>query len=432
MMYFQRVIAVLAFVSSELCAVANAQANVTPSSPLSLQEAISATLTHNPQLAGYRFKADALRGEQQTAALRPGYQLGTTLENGAGSGEYKSLDTAEFTLSLSSIIELGGQRDARMGVVTARQEQLQSQQRVTTMDVVVALTQQFIRVVEVQEQLKLQREVKTLTQETLASLNRQVKEGKSSEAELLRAKAALSRSAIELANIQQNLLSERLLLASFWGQSSANFGELQADLYRFSPHPSLPELQQKLANNPDLDLLAQDIRVREATLKHARSQGNPNLEWSAGVRNFRDTSDSALVLGLSVPLGTKSRASGAITTASAELDEAQLQQSATRIQLESRLSRLASAREQALSETTTLRDQVIPQLRQAMRLTADAFNRGRYSYLELNQAQRELIDAQLALISAAARAQTLNTEIDRLLGAVSVTAPATHDEKVLP
>lgn len=432
MMYLRRVIAVLAFAGGGLCALANAQTNVRPSSPLSLQEAISATLAHNPQLAGYRFKAEALRGEQQTAALRPGYQVGATLENGAGTGEYKSLDAAELTLSLSSVIELGGQRDARMGVVTARQEQLQSQQRVATMDVVVALTQQFIRVVETQEQLKLQREVQALTEETLASLNRQVKEGKSSEAESLRAKAALSRSTIALASIQQNLLSERLLLARFWGQSLADFGELQADLYRFGAVTSLSDLQHKLANNPDLDLLAQDIRVREASLKLARSQGNSNLEWSAGVRNFQNTNDSALVVGLSVPLGTKSRASGAITTATAELGEAHWQESATRVQLESHLSRLAGARTQALAEISSLRDQVIPQLRQAMRLTAEAFNRGRYSYLELNQAQRELIDAQLALIGAAAQAQTLNTEIDRLLGAASVAASNFHDEKVLP
>ncbi len=42
---------------------------------ISLQDALSASLQHNPQLAGYQFRRAALVGEQTTAALRPEMRL---------------------------------------------------------------------------------------------------------------------------------------------------------------------------------------------------------------------------------------------------------------------------------------------------------------------------------------------------------------------
>jgi outer membrane protein, heavy metal efflux system len=63
-----------------------------------------------------------------------------------------------------------------------------------------------------------------------------------------------------------------------------------------------------------------------------------------------------------------------------------------------------------------LRDQVLPSLKKAMRSTADAFDRGRYSYLELNLAQNQLLDAQQALVEAAARMQETRIELERMIG----------------
>ena len=423
MVFFYRALVLLTCAIGSLC-----YAQVT-GQPLRLEQAIAATLEHNPQLATYQFKTRALQGESKTAELKPGYQLNTSIENLAGSGEYKNFDSAELTLSLSSVIELGRQRDARRGLVTARQQQLLSEQRIATLDLIVSVTQQFIRIVEIQEKIKLQHQVQTLGEETLSSINRQLQAGKSSEAELLRARAAVELGKIELGKMTQTLHAERSQLSSFWRSPGdkkfdENIGVLQANLYQFPPQKPVPELMALLADNPDMELLAKNITVREANLKQARSKEKPAIEWSAGIRHLQATDDSALVLDVSVPLGTKGRSSGAVTTASAELEEAKWQRSAAQIQLESHLVRLANERQQALDQANNLHTQVIPLLQQALRLTADAFNRGRYSYMELNLAQRELIDAQAALITAATQVHLLNTEIDRLTGS--------SIEKVLP
>jgi len=395
---------------------------------LTLQDAIKSTLQHNPQLAGYEFRTQALAGEQQTAALKPQLKLSTHLENVAGSGDFKGLDASEITLSLSSVIELGSQRDARLGLVTARQQQLASSQRVFTLDLLTQVTQQFIAIAAAQEQLKLLQQNQQLAQENVTSLAKQVQVGRTPEAELLRAKASLARATIDVQKTQQQLKSERVKLSAFWTSSPASisaltFSQVEADLFSLPPLVPLPTLISKLDTNPDLAVLGDEVYLRAAELKQAQAERKANIEWNAGVRRLQVSDDSALVLGVTMPLGSANRAAGAITTASANQAGAEQEQSATRIKLHSQLISLHGTYEQALAEVNSLRSDVLPLLKQALRATADGFQQGRYSYLELNLAQRELLNEQLALIDSAARAYELSADIERITGAALISAP---------
>ena len=385
-------------------------------STLTLSEAVRATLQQNPQLAGYTFKVNALAGEKQTAALRPEYRISADLENVAGSGEFSGTDASELTISLSSAIELGGQRDARMNLVTARQQQLQSTQRLLTLDVITAVTHQFIQLLAAQEQLALQEEAHQLIQQTLSSLTRQVQAGGTADSELLRGNAALARSKIALQQARQTVSSERVKLSAYWADSSPDFTAVKADLYAVPTAMPLPTLLGKLSGNPDLEQLTKEVDVRIAEVQQARSERRPSLEWSAGVRRLQASEDSAVVLGLSMPLGAGSRAGGAITTANANQQSAELARDSARVQLEAQLIATYEANRQAIDEVNVLRDEALPSLKKAMRSTADAFDRGRYSYLELNLAQSQLLDAQQALVEAAARMQETRIELERMIG----------------
>ena len=403
-------VSVVAITCSVYAASSTAQLSLT------LSDAVRATLQKNPQLAGYTFKVNALAGEKQTASLRPEYRVSTDLENVAGSGEFSGAETAELTISLSSVIELGGQRDARVNVVTARQQQLQSTQRLLTLNVITAVTHQFIQLLAAQEQLALQEESHQLIQQTLSSLTRQVQAGGTADSELLRGNAALARSNIALQQARQIVSSERVKLSAYWADSSPDFTMVKADLYAVPMAMPLPTLLDKLSANPDLVQLAKEVDVRIAEAQHARSERRPSLEWNVGVRRLQATEDSALVLGLSMPLGAGSRASGAITTANANQQSAELERDSARVQLEAQLISAYEAHRQAIDEVNVLRDQVLPSLKKAMRSTASAFDQGRYSYMELNLAQSQLLDAQQALVEAASRMQETRIELERMIG----------------
>ncbi|MEB3733755.1 TolC family protein [Halopseudomonas pachastrellae] len=51
-----------------------------------------------------------------------------------------------------------------------------------------------------------------------------------------------------------------------------------------------------------------------------------------------------------------------------------------------------------------IREGVVPDLTEALELTRDAYERGRYTYVEWISAQQELLSARQALVDAAATA----------------------------
>jgi cobalt-zinc-cadmium efflux system outer membrane protein len=402
--------------SAILCFSSFGWAQQSDVSPLSLQDAIRATLENNPQLATYGFRLKALTGERQTAALRPELHINSEFENLAGTGEFSGVDAAEFTLSLSSVIEPRGQRDALLRVMTARQQQLESAQRVLTLDVLAQVTHQFIAVVAAQELLSIQQQAQVLLQKNLQPLTQQVNAGRTNRAELLRAKAALARATIDLQHTRQQLDSERIKLGAFWGAIESDFGQMQANLLHLPVPLALPELLTQASNNPDLVLLADEVHLRAAELRQSQARTNSPIAWNAGIRRMQASNDSALVVGISMPLGTTKRASGAIVTATANQQAAEYQRDSAVNQLQATLMNLYSAQQQALMELEALRTDVLPLLEEALEATTNAFNQGRYRYLELNLAQRELLDAQREVILAATRVQTIHVDIQRLTG----------------
>ena len=87
------------------------------------------------------------------------------------------------------------------------------------------------------------------------------------------------------------------------------------------------------------------------------------------------------------------------------------------VKAETTLYELQRRLAQAVLEAQTLKGDIEPRSAEALRETEYAYERGRYSYLELVDAQREYLAVQASLIDAAANAHTLRAEIERLTNA---------------
>ena len=405
----------LVLITSATVACASAQ-------EINLQQALSLSLQQNPQLAAYQFRRAALAGEQTTAGLRPETRIQLEAENLAGSGDYKGADAAELTLSFASIIELGGQRDSRLGVTTARQQQLASEQRVAVLDLVAAVNYRFIALLAAQEQVRLEDEAQQLAQGLVDSLVKRVQAGSTPQAELMRARAAHARTGIALEKARQQAHEEALQLSAYWADPTPDFNRARGDLFALTNTETLASWQTRLAQNPDLALLGDETRLRAAELRKAETEGKLALGWNAGVRQMQESNDTALVLGLNVPLASGKRANGAIATARAEQDAARFAEDTAKSRLQIRLNQTFVAHQQAWNEVNSLRERILPLMRDASRATANAFEQGRYSSLELAMAQRELLDTRAELISAALRAHETRIELERLTASTQPTA----------
>ncbi len=388
-----------------------------PTTPLSLRAAIDATLQANPQLEIYRFREQALDGLRTTAGLQAPLQLNGGIENALGSGDLGAFDGAEFTLSLSRVIELGAQRDARIGVVGQRVDVLRAEQRVTELDLLADVTRRFIATAAAQAKLALQQRATALAQQTLDALQPLVTAGQTPASEQARASAALERARLAEGHAQMTLEAAKVALASMWASPTPEFSAVSADLLQVDGAGTLSDLLLDLDTNPDLLLFASEERLLDAQLLEAQSAQRGTVQWTAGIRHLQEGGDTGLVFGVSMPLGSRERANGAIATALANRQEVASRQKVAFNRMRTQLTGLHLQLAHAVLEVNTLRDTVLPQLDSAQQQTREAYLSGRYSYLELISSQSEYLDAELALINAATDAHLLRAEIERLSGA---------------
>jgi cobalt-zinc-cadmium efflux system outer membrane protein len=384
--------------------------------PLSLRAAIERTLARNPELAGFGYRLRAQNARVEAAYLRPPLELRGDIEDFLGTGETSGFDSAEATFSIARVVELGDKRDYRSAAAEASSSLLEIERAGAELDVLAEVTRRFIHVASDQEQLRATERATELARETVQTSEARVAAARAPELELRRARVTLARAEIDQEHAEHELLASRRALAAMWGDREAGFGRIEADLYALPAAESFETLTARLARNPDFLRFASAARVRDAEIRLAESRARSDLELSAGVRRLRDTDDYALVFGIAMPLGRAARAESSVAEAEALRGLNDADSEAHGIRIEAQLFAIYQELRHALTEAETLRSGVLPEMEAALNATREAFDQGRYSYLEWVDAQRELIDVERALIEASANAHLYRAEVERLTG----------------
>ena len=392
----------------------NAQDQLTGT--VSLRDALEATLNSNPSLRSFPLRNEALLGNREIADLKPAFTIGANLEDALGTGDIRDFTGAEATLRLSNIVEMGGKRAARVGVVNRRLETLAAEQRIAELDLLIEVVRRFIDVATAQEQVNLQAQSTAIAQQTVSAIQPLVTAGQAPRLELGRANAALLRAQLAEQAAAARLESARIRLANMWASNTPQFDAVLADFRTVGQAESIETVLAGLAENPDIEFYAAESRLLEAQLRLAQSRQQGDISWSAGIRHLREFDDTGVVLGVTVPLFNKERASGAIRTARANLQEVETRRLTALNAIEGEIRSLHQSLQQAILEVNTLQQQVIPVLQDVQRQTQAAYAAGNYSYVEFISAQQEFLDAQLSLISSAGNAHKIRAEIERLSG----------------
>lgn len=387
-----------------------------PAERLSLRDAIGLTLANNPQFRTYQLRADVLSGELQSARLKPALRLSSELENVIGTGDLNWFQGTELTLLLSQVIELGDKRGARSNIVSQRQNLLRAEQRVLELDLLSATTTQYIELAAAEQRLRLLERSTQLAREIHAAVLARVAAGRAPAAEQARVEAALSLSALAEQSAAFSITTAKIRLSSLWGELQPNFVGADANLLQVEPAVPIQSLLARIEDNPAIEVFASETRLREAELRAARSRRSSDIDVGAGIRHLAELNDTALVFQASMPLSSKRRAGGAITAAQASLLAVASQRDAAILRMSAQLLALDQQRRLALNEISVLQESVLPQLVIALDETRDAFDSGRFSYVELNAAQQQLLNTEFSLIEAATRAHLLRVEIERLSG----------------
>jgi outer membrane protein, heavy metal efflux system len=390
--------------------------------PLTLQEAVTRTLQFNPDLKAFGYELTAQDGRTRQAGVQPNPELVIDVEDAFGAGSRNGLSAVQTTISLRQVLERGA-ASRRVDAAVAGRGLLDAELAEKRLDTASEAARAFIRVLSDQSRLRLSHEATALAEQTVEATRLRVRSGKVPDAELGRAEAALARVRLDHEDVEHELLTSRRQLAALWGDTEARFGEAQGELATLPALAAYESLTARIRSNPSLLKFSSETRLREAELKLAEQRRKPAWMLNTGVRRFEAGDDFAAVVGLAIPLSFKDRGEGQIATAQARLEQVDASRAATEVRVLTQLFGLFQELQHARHVAEALDTEVLPRVQAALQQTEYAYARGRYSYLELVAAQRELLDVKRARIQAAVDAYGYATEIDRLTGAVPGTTP---------
>jgi len=398
-------------------------------STITLTNAVERSLRQNPSLKVFPYRYAALQGQAEIAQLRPAYELGVDAENMGGTGDFSGVDSAELTIALSSVIEMGDKRSARRSVVSNRRSVLDASRQIESLALLGEVTRRYVDVLGAQEQVALAAEAAQLASESLQIIKKRASAGATPEAEVKRASAASEQAQLTLLAEEQRLGYLKMALAALWGSTSPDFAKAEGDLFQFGDDVAFETLFAKVERNPAIEVFAAESRLKEAEIRMAETQSRADISWSVGVRRIQETDDTALVAGFSMPLFSVRRNSGAISTALAEKNQLLAQRDVMLLDLHTQLYRAYYNRKQAITTTKALQDTVIPALEEALEEIQAAYQRGRYGYLDYVSARQELLSARRTQIEAAAAALTYGAEIEQLTAEPLPAGPYGDDKQ---
>ncbi|MEG2802747.1 TolC family protein [Stenotrophomonas sp.] len=384
--------------------------------PLTLEDAIARVAPYHPDLRLVQAQRPVWEARRDAAALRPPLTVGVELENALGSGEASGLRSAELTVTLAGVLERGGKLDARRAVAQANLDSLAPQRETARLDLMAEVARRYLAIAEARQQLAIaQTDIEQRTR-AVAAARLRLQAGASPESVLFTAQAMQAQAELDRDRARQADQSARAALSALWRQREPGFEAVTGDPLQLPALQAFEVLADDLQRTPELALLAGERRIREAQLQLARTAARPDASWQVGVRNSRDSRDTSLMAGFSLPLGSVARAEPEIRAAQAELALNGVEREARALQLYATLAQAHGRYLTSRLEVTRMARDVLPQLKRAENAAEKAWRAGAISYMEWAQLQAMRIDARQRQLEAAIAAQTALIEIQRLTG----------------
>lgn len=384
---------------------------------ITLEQVIIKVLESNPKLVVSDYKAQAMAARLRQALQPPADHISLGLENFAGTGDTVAFGDVEATLSLSRTLELGNKAASRGEVVKKEMLVLENVRDFDRLNILADAAQRFLHVAADQEYLHLAEEALDLVRLTERLVDERIQAGRTSESERYRIIINLASEEQELNHKIHDLESSRLRLSSQWNEKHPQFERVEADLYELGELVDFTELEVLLDRHPALVRFVREEHLYQAKIRLAESRRRPDVNVEAGVRYLGDRNDFAFIASASVPLGSASRAGPFIDEAESLANISSLNLQQKKLELYSTLFELYQELEHAHETFETLRERIIPSASQLLTDYESGYQLGRYSLLELVQAQQVLRNSRKQLIDTAVSIHEHKIEIDRLTGA---------------
>jgi outer membrane protein, heavy metal efflux system len=380
---------------------------------LTLREAVRLALQHNAELSSYAREMGALEGAQIQSGLLRNPEL--ALESEDIGGQTNGPGQRSTALRLSQAIELGGKRSARSAAAALARSAAYQDYEAQRANTGARAANAFINVLAGQERIILAEESMQLAQLIASTVAKRVQAGRVPPVEETKAGLALSSARIELEQARRELAGARVQLTLLWGNPAPRFASAQGNLASFVALPSYDTLARRASANPAVLRDRRRMEQHLALLDLEKARRIPDLTLSAGVRRYSQYGDNTLLFGLSVPLPLFDRNQGNLREALRRADKARDEQAITNQALQSQLARTYEALVASAYEIKVLRDEILPAAKSAFDVTNRGYELGKFSFLDVLDAQRTHFQNRILYLRALVNYQQLANETERLI-----------------
>ena len=390
-----------------------------PGDTLTLQECLALALADNARLKSFSWEVRAREAQALQAGFWPNPVLGAETEDLSTEGPVGDFADAEQMVQVSQPIELWGRPGKRRDVAEQDRALAGWDYEAARLDVVTQTTQAFLGLVAAEERVRLARELVRLSEEVFQTVSRQVEVGEVSPVEKERARVPLSQARIRLRRAREDRRSARQALSGQWGRSdTTSFSTVTGTFGPVRPVPALDTVKTALDRNPALARQADEIERATAVLALEKSDRFPVPSLTVGGQRFgaRTGNDrTALTAGISLPLPLFDRNQGAVQRARSRIQRAKAERASARVRLDTTLSRAYSALVSAQHEANTIANETLPAARSAFRSIREGYRQGKFSYLEVLDAQRTLFDVRRQQVQALRSYYQARARVERLI-----------------
>lgn len=389
------------------------QAPAPSQSSLTLEDAFARALLDAPAMQAAdqaRFGAEA-GVRQADRAVNPTVEFAT--ENFGGWSAYQWAGRAETTLSFSQTLEMGGDREARVGLAQTDISAARADAGITRADLLFSVESAYITAQTTAADLVVALERLEVAKEIAATVERRVEAARDPLMASSRAQALLAEA--DIAVTSARLLDEaaRGQLASYWGGSA----DFTVDLTGFSIVATAPKASRSFEESPEIARAKVEADRASATIAVERARAETDPTVSAGLRYFHEFDEAAFVVGVTIPLPLWDQNTGGIERAEAQRSQARYEIEALRRNVERQIASTTSQVGIARAEIEAIDARLLPTAQQALERARAGYAAGAFSYLDVLDAQRVLVDAQLRRNSALGSYHRARAALARLTGA---------------
>jgi cobalt-zinc-cadmium efflux system outer membrane protein len=362
--------------------------------PVTLADALSRAAASSPTLAAAEADVAAAVGRAQQAGFRPNPELGLEVENFAGTGGFSGVDDAESTLSVGQRFELGGKRPARERAAQAEVDAARLRLAVARADLEQQVHDAYAEAYADSRRVELARDQFMRADNLQTIATELVDAGREPPLRALRARTAALEAVGRVRAAEAEYAEAQRALAALWG-GGEDLPEPTAAETLAAPRAVIDP-----ASALDVRLAEAEVATSIAVVERERTLSRPDVTVSVGARQFRGTDDTALVFGASMPIGLFDRNQGNIAAANAERTGAEARRNAALAGAIRRTRDAQAALRTAEAQLAFLETQAEPEAIEAVRIAREGFSAGRFTLLDVLDAEEALNTVQADMITA--------------------------------